>query len=261
MMSPELGFALFLTLLWGPTALWLAYRAIRGRRNQRSESFNVASETVTSPTLAPGRPEELAAQGFWVCGACRSLNRREAKRCYSCKATPGSTAQPSPAQQPVGGMVAVMAEAVPVKADMVPVMAEAVPVMATSVARSSVEPARTTPALATRQTDPVPDGLADEPAPVLIAASLAAPAGPPVCPYLGFKSDPSTRCDYPDPRNQCHAASGRGATSFTLPRFIPGKAGTGRPQEITGSHQQSHCLTAAHEACARYPAVQAPATN
>ena len=130
MMSPELGFALFLTLLWGPTALWLAYHAVRGRRSRRSESFRVASETVPNSLVAPGRPEVLVAQGFWVCGACHSLNRREAGRCYSCKAMMGSTGQPAPAQQPARGMVAVMAEPEPAKAEMVPVMAQAVPVIA-----------------------------------------------------------------------------------------------------------------------------------
>ena len=137
MMGPELGFALLLTLLWGPTALWLAYHAVRGRRSQRSESFNVASDTATNSPVASGRPELLVAQGFWICEACHSLNRRETKRCYSCKTTAGSTSQPSPAQQPVGGKVAVMAEAVPAKADMVPVMAEAIPVLTASVVQPS----------------------------------------------------------------------------------------------------------------------------
>ncbi len=53
-MSPELGFALFLTLLWGPTALWLGYRALRGHRSRRSGSFNVASDTAPSPVPGPG---------------------------------------------------------------------------------------------------------------------------------------------------------------------------------------------------------------
>lgn len=258
MMSPELGFALFLTLLWGPTALWLAYHAVRGRRSRRSESFRVASEAVPNSLVAPGRPEVLVAQGFWVCGACHSLNRREAKRCYSCKTTMGSTGQPAPAQQPAGGMVAVMAEPVPARAEMVPVMAQAVPVMAASIAQPPGNASPTIPAPATRRSDaPVMAALAVDPAPVFIAAPLAAPVGPAVCPYLGFKSDPSTRCDYPDPRNQCHATSGRVATPLASPRrFIPGQGGTRRSRDIDASHQKSLCLTAGHEACARYPAVK-----
>ena len=256
MMSPELGFALFLTLLWGPTALWLAYHAVRGRRSRRSESFKVASDTVPNSSVETARPEALVAQGFWACGACHSLNRPTAKRCYSCKTVAGPTGQPAPAQQPVGGMVAVMVEAVPAKADMVPVMAEAVPMMAASVAQRPGEAARATQAQATRRTDaPVMAALAVDPTPVMIAAPPALPIGPPVCPFLGFRDDPSTRCDYPDPRNQCHATSGRGPTSSASRRqILPGGVGTKRSREIDASHQRSLCLTAGHEACPRYPA-------
>jgi hypothetical protein len=270
MMSPELGFALFLMLLWGPTALWLVYHAVRGRRSRRSESFRVASETVPNSLLAPGRPEVLVAQGFWVCGECRSLNRRETGRCYSCKTMMGSTGQPTPAQQPARGMVAVMAEPEPAKAAMVPVMAQSVPVMAQSVpviAASFGQPpgsaAPTIPAPAARRSDaavmaaladaatPVMAALAENPTPVLTAAPRGTPVSPPVCPFLGFRDDPSTRCDYPDPRNQCHATS-----SASRRRFLPGQAGANRSREIDASHQRSRCLTSAHEACARYPAVK-----
>ena len=40
-------------------------------------------------------------------------------------------------------------------------------------------------------------------------------------------------------------------------RFIPGRAGSTRSEEIGASHQSSLCLTTAHERCARYPAVPA----
>ena len=237
-MSPELGFALFLTLLWGPTALWLAYHAVRGRRSRRSKSFRVASETVPNSLVAPGRPEVLVAQGFWVCGACHSLNRREAGRCYSCKAMMGSTGQPAPAQQPARGMVAVMAEPEPAKAEMVPVMAQAVPVIAASYAQPRGSAAPTIPAPAALRSDapvmaaladaptPVMAALADDPAPVLTAAPRATPVRPPVCPFLGFRDDPSTRCDYPDPRNRCHATSSASRRRFSLAR--PAPSGHGR---------------------------------
>ena len=85
---------------------------------------------------------------------------------------------------------------------------------------------------------PVIAALADDPAPVLTAAQRATPLSPPVCPFLGFRDDPSTRCDYPDPRNQCHATS-----SASRRQFLPGQAGAKRSREIDASHQQSRCLT------------------
>ena len=241
-MSPELGFALFLTLLWGPTALWLAYRALRGHRSRRSELFTVGSETVPIPPRATGKPEALASQGFWVCGACRSLNRRVARHCYSCQTAMGSTGQPAPGVQPVRRMV---------------------PVMAEGLARRSGRAARTTAPPVTPGTDAHGlEVLADDPGLVLTVASHEAVAGAPACPFLGFRNDPSTRCDFPDPRNLCHASSERGAPSFPSRRqFIPGNAGSMRPQEIGAPHQKSDCLTAAHERCARYPAAQLVTAN
>ncbi len=100
--------------------------------------------------------------------------------------------------------------------------------------------------------------LESEPEPVVSATPHEVPAGVPVCPYLGFKNDPSTRCDFADPRNFCHAASAPGGAPSNSPRrFIPGKAGSTRSQEIGASHQGTLCLTTAHERCARYPAVPA----
>jgi len=86
-------------------------------------------------------------------------------------------------------------------------------------------------------------------------AAPEAPAAIPVCPYLGFGGDPSTRYDFPDPANLCHATSARGATSPAFARrFVTGMAGTRRPQPVETGHQASCCLTAAHRRCARYPA-------
>jgi hypothetical protein len=165
-------------------------------------------------------------------------------------------------------MVPVMAEAVPVTASKPPVMDEAVPVVAASVMMAaSVAPppgdtARTVPAPATRQTDPVMPGVAIDATPVLFVAPAAAHTRPSVCPYLGFKDDPSTRCDFADPRNRCHATSALSAAPIALPRRVmPGQAGTRRSREIDASHQTSRCLTEAHGECARYPAVNVPATS
>ena len=102
-----------------------------------------------------------------------------------------------------------------------------------------------------------PEVVAPDPEPQPVAGPSQAAAGAPVCPYLGFRDDPSTRCDFPDPRNLCHAASGRGAPSFRSPlRFVTGKAGTRRPQPIGAEHQRSSCLSATHEQCSRYATVQ-----
>jgi hypothetical protein len=185
------------------------------------------SETVGSPLPAPVQPDVLVAQGFWVCGACRSVNRREAKRCYGCKTAVEPTDQPLPVAQPVR---------------------ELVPVMAEGAAVSSDGAAMTTALLAAPWTNaPTPNAVVGDPEPVLTAAQHEVPAGVAVCPVLGFRNDPSTRCDFPDPRNLCHAAPERGATSFASPRrFIPGRAGSMRSEEIGASHQKSVCLTTAH---------------
>jgi hypothetical protein len=241
-MSPELGFALFLTLLWGPTALWLGLRALRGHQSRRSGPFNVASDTAHSSLPGPGVADALLSQGFWVCGECRSVNRREAKRCYGCETAMEPDSQPTPEAQPVRRMV---------------------PVMAEGVAVPSGGAARTTAPAATSWTNPaVFDVLKSDPEPVVTAAPPEVAAAVPVCPFLGFRNDPSTRCDFADPRNSCHATSARGGASLASPRrFIPGKAGSTRSQEIGASHQTSLCLTTAHEQCARYPAVQVVAAN
>jgi hypothetical protein len=130
--------------------------------------------------------------------------------------------------------------------------------MADGIARPSGEAAGTTVAPATpRNAPPAPEIAVRAPEHVLSAAPPEAPAGVPVCPFLGFRNDPSTRYDFPDPANLCHATSERGATSVASPRrFVTSMAGTRRSQPIGVEHQKSRCLTAAHKQCARYPAVE-----
>jgi len=237
-MSPELGLAVFLTLLCGPTVLWLGYRAVRGRPGRFSSSFNTVSEPIGSSQPAPDESEGLVGRaGFWVCRTCHSLNRREANRCYGCHAAMGSAAQPPPGEQPVS---------------------RGVPVMAEGIARSFGAAAGTTVPSATARTALLePEVLAPDPEPQPAAAPSQATAAAPVCRYLGFRDDPSTRCDFPDPRNLCHATPGPGTRSFASPlRFVTGKAGTRRPQPIGAEHQRSSCLSATHERCSRYPTVQ-----
>jgi hypothetical protein len=242
-MSPELGLVVFVTLLWGPTALWLGYRAFRVHRGNSFRSSSLASEPKYG---SQSSPDELGAlvdrDGFWVCWSCRSLNRREASHCYGCQAAMVSVGQQVPGEPPVRRMV---------------------PVMAEGIARSFEGAPWTTVAIAATENDlPAPEIFVRDPVPVLSSAPREAPVVVPVCPFLGLRDDPSTRCDFPDPRNLCHAASTRGATLFAFPRqFVTGKAGSVRAQPIDAELQKSTCLTATHERCARYPAVEAAAAS
>jgi hypothetical protein len=294
-MSPEIGFVLFLTLLWGPTALWLGYRALRGHRSRRTGSFNVTSDAAQSPVTGPGVTDVLLDQGFWVCGTCRSVNRREAKRCYGCKKALESAGQPAPVAQPARSMVPVMAESVTVPAggaaktpapvatmasaaSMAPVatmasaasmapVATMAPVAATAPVATMAPVAATAPVATTAPAATLggdssgPAANAAHPDLVLATAVRDTPMGVPVCPFLGFKNDPSTRCDYADPRNFCHAASARGSSEASTRRRIPGKPGSSRPRELGASQQTSLCLTPAHDQCERYPAAQAGAAK
>jgi hypothetical protein len=106
-----------------------------------------------------------------------------------------------------------------------------------------------------------PAAYAAHPDLVLATAVGDTPAGVSVCPFLGFKSDPSTRCDYADPRNFCHAASARGSSEASTRRRIPGKPGSSRPRGLGASQQTSLCLTPAHDQCERYPTTQAVAAK
>jgi hypothetical protein len=239
-MSPEQGLAVILTLLCGPTAIWLGYRALRGRPGRFSTSFNAVSEPTRSSQPAPDALtlEGLVDRGgFWVCWTCHSLNRPEANRCYGCHTAMGSAGQPPPGDLPVRRRV---------------------PVMAGVIARSAGAAARAPVASATTRTAVMASVvLAADPEPQPAAGASHATAAAPVCPYLGFRDDPSTRCDFPDPRNLCHATPGPGGGSFAPPRWsVTGKADTRRPQPIGAEHQRSSCLSATHEQCSRYATIQ-----
>jgi len=263
-MDPEFGVVLIVALLWGPTALWLAYITIRGHRGQHdSGPFTAVSEPMRSLQLAPDELEALVElDGFWVCRTCRSLNRREGNRCYSCRTAKGIAGRQAPGQLPFSRGVPVMAEGIARSSGQLP-FSRGVPVMAEGIARSSGAATGTTVAIATpRNAPPEPETHVPAPGHLLSAALLEAPAGVPVCPFLGWRDDPSTRYDFPDPTNLCHATSEWGATSVASPRrILTGVAGTRRSSPIGLGHQESHCLTAAHEQCARYPAVEVVAAN
>ncbi len=279
-MNPELGVVLFVALLWGPTALWLAYRALRGHQGGLAESSTAVSKPMRSLPLAPDELEALVdSDAFWVCGTCRSLNRREGNRCYSCRTAKGIAGRQAPGQLPVSRGFPVMAEGIarsprrlPVSRG-VPVMAEGiarsprqlpvsrgVPVTAEGIARSSGAAAGTMVALAAPRNAPAaPETLVPAPGHLLSTSLLEAPAGVPVCPFLGWRDDPATRYDFPDRGNLCHASSERGSTSVASSRPVP--TGTRRPQPIDVEYQSFRCLTAAHGQCSRYVAVEVVAAK
>jgi len=243
-MSPELGFSLFLILIYGPTALWVFYRSIRGHQRARvPEPFDAELEPMGSFQLAPDEFEALVdPDAFWVCGTCRSLNIRVVSRCYSCRTARGPADQPAPGELPVRSWV---------------------PVMADGIARSSREEAGTTVALAIpMDAPPAPDPRPPTPVRALSAAQPGPLDGALACPFLGSRNDPSTRYDFPDPANFCHAPSERGARPVASSRrLVAGTAGTRRAQPIDVGHQMSRCLTAAHGQCARYPAAEVVAAT
>ena len=242
-MSPELGFVLFLTLLWGPTAAWLVSRVLRGQRG-RLTAFNSESGVAQGSELAPHEPESLTSEGFWVCSACHSMNRRLAKSCYSCRKEMHSEGRQAP-------------EAVPAARGMVPVMADDLVRSAHGAPRTAAAP------VASATADPVlkPIGRGHDPT-VAVPPLEVLPADP-VCPFLGFSVDPTTRCTFPDPRNRCHTPLEQGSdpVAFPLRLIITGKANAMRTLEIGPEHQEALCLTAAHEQCARFPAVRVVAAS
>jgi hypothetical protein len=216
-MSPE-GIALIVTVFCGLTALWLAYRTARGRRGQHP-------------------PESFAerSNGLWLCGTCLSLNRRDMNFCYNCRRAKGFSGRRTPGELPVSRGVPVMAEGIAGghTPGELPV-SRGVPVMAEGSPGSSVEDAGTTVAPAPpRNPPPAPEILGRAPEHLLSAAVVAAPPSVPVCPFLGIRDDLSTRYDFPDPANLCHATSGRGTTSLASPN------GSSRAWPAPGAHSRS----------------------
>ena len=262
-MSPE-GIALVVTLVLAPTALLLVYRRIRGhRRRGSSDPFIAVSEPVPSMQRTP---DELKAQvesdRFWVCATCRSLNLREASRCYSCRTAKGITGRQAPARLPVSRGYPVMADGI-ARSPVGLSVNRRVPVMAQDLAQSPGKTSRASVAVAAPRNSPPAHELKVRASQHPVSSSLLdVPEGLPVCPFIGWQDDPSTRYEFPDRANLCHVTSGPGTTSLASPRrFVRDMAGAGHPQPISEEHQQSCCLTAAHQQCARYPAVEVVPAN
>lgn len=235
-MSPELGFTLLLTLLWGPTGVWLVYRVVRGNRGRLAATFKTSPSLQEGATFAPPQPDVLASLEFWACSACRSMNRRESTRCYGCGTPWRAETQPhaSPDTRPL-----------------VPVMA-APPSASTSQAAAG---AATSAAPLLADSAPGPGVRARATRVAVPVIEVLPPAS--VCPFLGFDDDPTSRCLYADPRNRCHARSGQGFRPLAIPlRLITGRDGAGLSQEIEPERQDTLCLTSEHEQCSRFPVVR-----
>jgi len=168
----------------------------------------------------------------------------------------------APGNMPVSPGVAVMADGIARAPGNMPV-SPGVAVMADGIARSSGEMPASPLALSTPRVVPsASEILIRAPERELSAAPVGAAARLPVCPFLGLRDDPTTRYDFPDALNRCHAISGRGAKHVaSRRRLVPGRAGTERSQPIEAGHQESLCLTAAHEHCARYRAAEVVAAK
>ncbi len=283
-----------MTLLLGPTAIWLVFLVIRGREARHGESFLASSESSGSAQAAADRIDRLIAEGFWVCPTCRSMNRHEAKACYGCRTVPTTKEGAARDETPFHG-VPVMAEGITQPPDRIPEAAvvrarppeplvRGVPEVAEQLARPpatapkgpaarrrSPSTAAATSAAAAAATGAASATVAASPA-VAVSPAVAAvdgpgrqpaptrspdavPASASVCPFLGLSHDRTTWCGFPDSRNVCHAVPAPGETSFrSAARSIIDRSARARSRPIEAAHQGSTCLTAAHEQCARYPA-------
>ena len=264
--------ALIAALLWGPTALWLIFRVVRGPGSPRPEAF---ADRNDQARLVP----EALLLDYWVCRDCRSVNHEGANHCYSCgiDRAPVERVKPpkpvTPAPVPTGtGWVAVMDPAPDPRVN-VPVVVAAAPAASRPRSRrwnvvGGAPGAFGDASVAAHMESPLPDTVSPGAvAPAFVAPSVAAPAGgarllpaqstvPSVCPFIGFKDDAATRCDYPDGRNVCHAAAANAGSATSVPWRR-----SARSVAIMPDHQSAVCLTAAHRQCARYPHKPTPAAT
>ena len=294
----------------------MGYRAIRGP-SRRVEGTPDGTYLADRSQAAPDPVEALVGpDGFWICGTCHSVNRREAHRCYGCRAARDAAATDVPSDPPATGWVPVMADNLVRSAAVSGSLAHASVDVAENVRAaagvavlggSAGDPAAP-PATAasvgsapprerrTRAPRPVaaqgeriepraaqterPAARTERPAartkrpaaqtkkpaaqtelPAETADGVGSPVGALVCPFLGWKDDPSTRFDFPDAANRCHATAERVPISVGPGTGFARPAGRGRSRTVDAEHQRTHCLTAAHRGCARYPAVEAAAAH
>ncbi len=104
-MNTEIALVVIVVLLWGPTALWLIFRSTR---SQPEKPTFKATEMHRQPAGSSAVVTTLLEGGYWVCRTCRSINRPDMTRCYTCRTEAGAT--PAPRTTDAGRpMVAVMA--------------------------------------------------------------------------------------------------------------------------------------------------------
>jgi hypothetical protein len=305
-MTPELGFALLVALLYGPTLAWLVYRAIRGPARRSTNGDGTGPGAALEAQAAQlDREVSVHPDGCWVCDSCRSLNRPRTTTCYRCRTKRGPSRSGTPVEAPPRDLVPVVAGelARAGEASPTPMVAVAAHVGSTAAAgtrsasedtsappgqtgaapeadrlgsagatslpraenvEATVRPRRR-PRLATAFADPAPESGGPPPvtsgtAGILDAAPATASGPPresPVCPYIGFEADPSTRYDFPDASNRCHAVSLPATPTARWLRV--GHRGGRRSRPVDPAFQSSHCLSATHEQCDLYRAATAGA--
>jgi len=285
------GAALILALLWGPTALWLIVRAARGPGSSRPDSFVDAGASSQQAQDAPDMLL-LEYWVCTDCRSVNHLGAMRCYGCGTDRAPmePAAPATPDPlptgtswvpvmdaatdrhAAEPVAAMLRTAALASAPVHDVSPPELDAVP--AAAVAATAASGKRRSRATGRASAARAPATLADASvaahtataAPVIIGPADGAPvrptrrrarstepAVPRACPFLGFKDDPTTRCDYADARNVCHAAAAAAASSGTVAGRLRRGGRGGRSASISPAHQASLCLTANHQQCERYP--------
>ena len=291
-MSPEAA-AIILALLWGPTALWLIFRAVRGPTGGTRESFTrepARRRTEQLPLEAVIRNE------YWICKDCRSVNHLGAMQCYACgiKRPPPEPVAPEPALTG-NGWVAVMdptvarrtTEPVPVtrlqpttsaRPPDPPVavpMPEPAPEPAMAAAGAAASRATKRSRAPKRPRTPAGGATAAELSvaahmtaapPAAVAPAAIAPAAPEPAPPLAQLTPSITPpvCPYlgfkDDPATQCSYPDDRNVchaaaakAGSSIPSPLRLVRGGRRTLPISAEHQAMLCLTTEHRQCDRYP--------
>ncbi len=245
-MPAETALVIIVALLWGPTAIWLIVRASRGSEQRSFEADDPGSASTWQFAPADRGPLVVDEAATWVCRGCRSLNRRDAKQCYSCRGPRDELELPVRMATPQRPPVPVMAQGAEAPSVTPPPQTRLPlpPPPAVPSPLASAGQAADRPHLERVGVPVMADAAADQP---------AATDGLTVCPFLGLPQDPTTWFDFPAPGNVCHASSSQQASLVrSIGRLVSGN----RPrQSISLAHQGAACLAAAHVDCPRYAAA------
>jgi hypothetical protein len=289
-MSPVIGLIIVVTLLLGPTVLWLIYLGTRSTPERPTfAGFDDAGQSSGHDEVAALTDEE----GFWVCHSCRSINRRDASRCYNCRAPitgpgPGQPGRQAGAPTIWSGDPGATGSAF-VQAPGVAVGAAQGGAAQGAAARSRADMERRpdgfahptagaggsqtpagTPAATRKREQPSSALWAPSPPPParstprsaagVVGASdrprpgVRAQASPMACPYLATRDDIATRFDFPYSGNTCHAGLGaqNGVGLGGQLRQAVLRKSRQEPLAIAVEHQARLCLTPSHGQCPRY---------